>query len=233
MRPTFRFLVASASVLLAGACSDAPTEPALKSFHPDAPSGPVFDFSGGGSRAFGDQTSDFAVTARGGTFSVNGIFSVNFPANSVCSPDRSTYGPTEWDKSCSTLGPMEAVKITARIRLTSTGLAVDFSPALRFSPDAQVTLSTEIFNSVLKSNRAYFTSNPDALDFLAMSYSQSFDGPAIADYTADKSLLTHVNLETGSVWRRVKHFSGYAVGSGDSCTPSPDNPQCVWVDDKK
>jgi hypothetical protein len=155
---------------------------------------------------------------------------VNFPANSVCSPDRSTYGPSEWDKSCSTLGAKESIKVTARLRLSPSGLAVDFSPALRFSPTTQVTLSTDVFTSVLKSNRDYFSNSPNALNFLAMNYSQSLGGVGTADFVSDKTLLTHVNLETGLVWRRVKHFSGYYVTSGDACTPSPDVPDCVLVD---
>jgi hypothetical protein len=36
-----------------------------------------------------------------------------------------------------------------------------------------------------------------------------------------------VNLTTGLVWRRVKHFSGYSVTSGLACDPSPGNPDCV------
>jgi hypothetical protein len=230
MRPILRYLVASASVLFVSACSDAPTEPVLKSFHPAPSSVPVFDFGGGGSRLFGDQSNDFTVTSRGGTFSVNGLVDVNFPANSVCAPDRSTYGPTEWDKSCATLGSTESVKISARLRLTPTGMAVDFTPALRFSPTTQVTLSTSIFGSFIAVNRLLFASNSDALNFLAMGYSPSLGNTGVADYVSDRSLLTHVNLTSGVVWRRVKHFSGYYVTSGDACTPSPDLPDCVLVD---
>jgi len=40
-------------------------------------------------------------------------------------------------------------------------------------------------------------------------------------------IATHVNLTTGIVWRRVKHFSGYNISSGLPCDPSPDDPDCI------
>jgi len=48
--------------------------------------------------------------------------------------------------------------------------------------------------------------------------------------TGDLTMVTHVDLRTGVVWRRVKHFSGYLVVSGTSCgitpTGAPD-PSCT------
>ena len=73
-----------------------------------------------------------------------------FPANSVCDPARSTYGATEWDKDCTTLDDGQSVKIRAVLALTSDGLAIDFSPALRFSPATTVTISTGIFAPLIK-----------------------------------------------------------------------------------
>jgi hypothetical protein len=35
--------------------------------------------------------------------------------------------------------------------------------------------------------------------------------------TGDASMVTHVDLQTGLVWRRVKHFSGYLITAGFSC----------------
>jgi hypothetical protein len=230
MRPTFRYLAAAAAIVSLAACSESATSPAASASRIAPPSDPAFDFSGGGSRSFGDQSSNFTVTSRGGSFTVNGLFTVNFPANSVCNPDRSSYGPTEWDKDCSTLRADESVRVQARLRLTSTGVAVDFSPALRFAPNTQVTLSTDIFASVLASNRSYFSANHQALNLLAVNYSASLGNSGVADYTADPTVMTHVNLATGTIWRRVKHFSGYAMAGGESCEPAPDIPDCVWVD---
>jgi hypothetical protein len=211
------------------ACGDTTTGPRETARNLTPTSGPAFDFSGGGSRSFGDQSSDFTVTSRGGSFSVNGLFDVNFPANSVCNPDRSSYGSTEWDKPCSTLRGKESIKITATVRLTSNGLAVDFSPELRFSPSTEVTISTDIFAPVITSNRAYFTKNPNALGFLAISFTSTLGGKQVADYASDASLITQVYLQSGTVRRRVKHFTGYMIGGGQPCDPGPGNPDCIEV----
>ena len=49
----------------------------------------------------------------------------------------------------------------------STGPVVDFSPALRFSPNAQVTLSTSLYCADSHgSARGYFAQNPSALALL-------------------------------------------------------------------
>jgi hypothetical protein len=49
----------------------------------------------------------------------------------------------------------------------------------------------------------------------------------VSDAALDASLVTHINLNTGVVWRRVKHFSGYSQAAGTPCDPSPTNPDCV------
>jgi hypothetical protein len=229
MRLSFRYLTAAAAMFALAACSDGTTGPQATEARALSPSSsPAFDFGGGG-RQFGDQTSDFTVTSRGGSFSVNGLFTLDFPENSVCNPDRSSYGNGEWDKSCSTLRTGESIKVKAKIRLSATGISVDFSPELRFSPSTTVVISTDVFANVLQANSSYFAAHHSALSFLAMSYSPSLGGPTIADYASDASLITHVNLGSGKVWRRIKHFSGYNVTNGDSCSPSPDNPDCVEV----
>ena len=43
----------------------------------------------------------------------------------------------------------------------------------------------------------------------------------------DASLITNVDLVTGRVWRRIKHFSGYSVLSGLECVVSELDPDCV------
>lgn len=211
-----RVAVVFASLALA-ACSDSSTAPRAASSRPAArSSGPTFDLSGGNAR--GTQGSDFTVTAKGGSFSVNGLFSVNFPANSICAAG-STYGPTEWDAPCATLGADESVQIHAMLVITSNGVALDFSPQLRFSPDASVILSTAVFAPQLKANKEYLARNPGALQPLAISYLPVVGGTPVRDYVSDPSLVTHVDLETGIIWRRAKHFSGYVIASGE-CDPA-------------
>jgi hypothetical protein len=209
------------------ACGDTATQPS-SSVAVSAPTrSPSFDYSSVGSR-LGSQSSDFVVPTNGGTFAVGGLFSISFPANAICDPDQSTYGDTEWNNSCVVLN--KSMAIHATLRLTSVGLAVDFQPELRFSPDAQVTVATDIFAPVITGNRDFFARYPSALRPLAVMYSPSMGASAVGDYLVDRDAITHVDLGSGRIWRRVKHFSGYLMGSGASCDPSPDQPDCVQVD---
>jgi hypothetical protein len=175
----------------------------------------------------GPRTTTFTITAAGGSFDA-GVFTVNFPANSVCDPTSSTYGPGTWDSPCATLGDGQSVTVTATYGFTfGGGPVVDFSPALRFNPKTTVTISTDLYAPVLTYFRSYWLSNPDALRFFGMYYTPDFGATGFTDAGRDASLATHVNLTTGIVWRRVKHFSGYNISSGLPCDPSPDDPDCI------
>lgn len=175
----------------------------------------------------GFRSTTFTVTAAGGSFDA-GLFTVNFPANSVCDPKTSSYGPGTWDSPCNTLSDGQSVTVTATYGFVlGGGPVVDFSPALRFNPNTTVTLSTDVYAPVLTYFRSYWLSNPDALRFFGMYYTPDFGTTGFTDAGRDASLVTHVNLTTGLVWRRVKHFSGYNISSGLPCEPSPDDPDCI------
>jgi len=226
MRQSIKLIAVSLPLFVAAACSDVSTSPQAPASR-SLSAAPAFDYSGGGRFHFGDNRTSFTVTPDGGTFAINRLLKVDFPAGSICDPDQSTYGPGEWDNACVTL--THAITITATTRLTRNGMAVDFQPNLRFSPDKQVTLPTDLFAATLRSNSTYFASSPSSLRVLAFDYSPSLGAQAVADYVADPSLVTQVNLETGRVWRRVKHFSGYVAGTGASCNPSAGDPDCIAV----
>jgi hypothetical protein len=227
MRASVRLLYAGAAMIMAAACGESATGPAAtaKGLSPNAP---VFDYAAT-PYSLGFTQQEFAVTSAGGTFVLGGLYSVNFPANSVCDPARSSYGPSEWDKDCTTLDNGQTINVRATVAFTASGLAIDFSPALRFNPATQVTISTNVFSALIKSNRDYFAKNPSALNPLAMLYSPSLGAVGASDYTRDASVVTHVDLDSGMIWRRVKHFSGYSMTSGESCEPAPDNPDCIEV----
>lgn len=225
MRQFFRIIAVSVPILVAAACSDTLTSPqaAVRSLS----AAPAFDYSGGGRFRFGDRRVSFTVTPEGGSFAINKLVTVDFPANAICDPAVSTYGPSEWDNACITLA--SPITITATTRLTATGMQVDFEPNLRFSPDKQVTLSTDLFANTIRSNRSYFASFPSLLRPLAVYYSPNFGADAVADYESDSTVVTQIDLTNGRVWRRVKHFSGYLMGSGRSCDPAAGDPDCVAV----
>ena len=222
----FATLIALVSI---GACSDPTTS--LRRTAPQAPSAPAFDFSATGT-ALGLTESDFVVDGAGGSFSL-GAYTVSFSGNSVCDPSVSSYGATEWDKNCTVLADGQSIKVHATISRTSTGIAVDFAPAIRFSPSAKVIISTDVFASFILANQDYFRTHRSALSEFAILYSPSLGAKGVSDFSVDPSVTTHVDLNTGLVWRRVKHFSGYSIVTGEPCEPSPDNPDCIEVDDTK
>ena len=175
----------------------------------------------------GLRSTTFTLTSAGGSFNV-GMFTVNFPANSVCDPKTSSYGPGTWDSACATLADGQSVTVTATYGFTLTGgPVVDFSPALRFNPATTVIISTDAYAPVLTYFKSYWLANPGALRYFGMYYTPDLGATAFTDAGLDISQATHVNLTTGLVWRRVKHFSGYNVSSGLPCDPSPDDPDCI------
>jgi hypothetical protein len=188
--------------------------------------GPSLDWNSGALFS-GQRSTSFTVTSTGGTFQIGGLYSVNFPANSICDPTTSTYGPGTWDDPCTTLAPGQSVTITATYGFSGGGLGVDFSPPLRFNPNTQVTIATSAYAFSLTTFANFFAANPQTLHFLGIYYEPSLGGAGQTDAGLDPSLVTHVNLNTGLVWRRIKHFSGYNVWTGLPCDPSPDDPDCI------
>jgi hypothetical protein len=227
MRGNTRTLIASSAVLALAACSDTATGPRSASTgnlypasgRPALDISPLLYFSG-------TRTATFTLTAQGGTFNIGGLYTVNFPPNSVCSLS-SSYAPDQWDSPCATLGPADSVALTASYAYTNSGLSITFSPAMRFNPSTQVTLSTGVYASMLRSSRSLWLANPGALRSLGIYYIDDFNVTPVVDAASDSSLITHINVTTGQVSRRVKHFSGYNIASGLACDPSTGDPTCV------
>jgi hypothetical protein len=230
MRGHLRTLIVGAAIAAVAACSDSSTSPragTARSIAPDRP--PTLDVSP--SLVFNDvRTATFTLTAAGGKFTIgdgDGYFTLAFPSNSVCDPAVSTYGPDTWDSPCTTLQSGQSITVTATYAFTATGLSVDFAPALRFNPNTSVKISSPIYAQVLLANASYFSAHPSDLRYVGIYYAPALGAEGVTDAAFDASVMTHVNLGTGLVWRRIKHFSGYNVGSGLPCTPSPDDPDCI------
>jgi hypothetical protein len=200
-----------------------PSAPRLKTISADKPSldynsGALFD---------GVRTTSFTVTSAGGTYTIGGLYALNFPANSICDPATSSYGPGTWNDPCTTLADGQSITITATYGFTTSGFTIDFTPALRFNPNTKVLIATNVYANAITSNADYYAANPSALHYLGIYYSPQLSGQAQTDAGLDGSLVTHVNLKTGIVWRRIKHFSGYNIYTGLPCDPSPDDPDCI------
>lgn len=161
------------------------------------------------------------LSPNGGTYHV-GDFDVVIPAGAVCDPRTAKYGPKHWDDDCTPATRSVTVNVVAETR--QGHVSVDFQPDLRFRPSAgEVRLQTSAFRTLLTSDQARSLSPTSSyfsqyvIYYVPTGKSDRIDE---VQSTGDASLTTHVDLRTGLVWRRVKHFSGYITQSGDRCDPS-------------
>ena len=164
-------------------------------------------------------TATFVIPAAGGRVQV-GEFSLRFPANSVCDPATSQYGPEYWLAPCTTLST--DFQITAKVFSGNGESHVEFSPDIRFHPDRWVTISvvrTEIIGQRL---------TPSLMRKYAiwMTRQQGEIRQYIDDTRGDPTLVTRFNTETGLVWRRIRHFTGVVIHTG-TCTETPSDPSCM------
>lgn len=232
-------LLIAGSVFIAAACQDA-TAPTRS---PTAKALPTIAASTGG-HSFASLANDdaensaetivFNLSPRGGRANVGG-FTVRYPADAVCDPATSTYGPTEWDAPCTTL--TNAITVTARFWFDNGIAQAEFSPDIRFNPAKTVTLST-IINAVtglgassleaglgasspvagLGDNSAVagLGDNAIALTRFNIGYTRRVDDVRyfIDDAATDPRLATSIDFSSGRVSRRIQHFSGYFVQWG-------------------
>ena len=140
---------------------------------------------------------------------------IDIPANSVCVPGVSGYGPGTWDLPCQTATAPIVFTITSttdangRPRLT-------VQPDVRFSPSKTVTAS--------------FADSAGAAAFSALiQYCPTAGITCVDESVTDPSLTTYTDKATGRVSRRLKHFSGYTVVFGGDC----DNPEGCTMPDRE
>jgi hypothetical protein len=185
----------------------APTlaSPAPMSFAPQGR--PTLDLSGGTS----DSASvDFYVGPNGGLYFA-GNHAVVFPAQSICDPATSSYGPTTWDEPCWPL--QSTLKVHAEVRTSGGRTWVDFTPSLRFVPSTSASKWVWI---------AMWT--PGAVGSTDISkynilWAQSIGGATVDETPTDSSLRTYVDTFSGISLRRIKHFSGFTIETGKECNP--------------
>jgi hypothetical protein len=156
------------------------------------------------------SSADFTVTPTGGVFNL-GPHAIYFPANSICDPSTSSYGPGEWDAPCEVL--TTPIRFHAEIRHVDGRSYVDFTPAVRFVP------TNDPANAVwLYMKTSSLSSDPDSamamLRRMSVRYSTAIGDVGVNEALADSSLRTYVWMSGGIAFRRIKHFSGYNVHDG-------------------
>jgi hypothetical protein len=149
----------------------------------------------------------FTVPTTGGVFQV-GKHIIYFGANSICNPETSTYGPTEWDAPCE--AATEPITITAAVRWHSGRAWVQFSPSLRFVPSDDVTRTVWLY---MHSREA---KEQSAADF-TLFWSQALGTKGIDESELNPDLATFLWSEYLVAFRKITHFSGYNVHDGYHC----------------
>jgi hypothetical protein len=165
--------------------------------------------------------STFVINpTQGATYSLGDGNTLTVPANTLCDPATSTYGSTEWDRPCTlATGP---VTVTFKGWLNRYGHPhIDFTPNMRFLTPRNGGGGWVSLNFA------------DAAAW--MDPKSKILYCATATSCLDES-LTDFDVQTikgtdAVVWRKIKHFSGYNVATGENCTPSPDDPDCIDMGD--
>ena len=198
---TINRLTLGIAILATAACTDNPVSPAVdRSGQIRLPSLDIFP-----TYAPDSMSADIIVTPTGGTF-VLGVHSIVFPANSICDPS-SSYGESEWDAPC--VAADTNLNFHVELRRDSTGRSwMDFSPSVRFVPSDDAAQWVVIFMNTRANSEAVAEEMPTIL------WSSAIGVEGIDESDSDATLLTHQIPETGIVYRRIKHFSGYQVGLG-------------------
>ena len=127
-----------------------------------------------------------------------GPHTLEIPPKAVCNP-TSGYGLGSFDLDCK--GEKDPVTITAIVRATESGIPrIDLMPQLRFSPRRAVTLTLYVPNLSHESS---------AWNILyCATQTTEF---CIDETELDPSLATHADYRSSTLFRRIKHFSGYYV----------------------
>lgn len=205
VRSNLTRLVLAGALTLMAACSaaDQSVAPLAKQTRPIGAPSPdvIMDF------VAPDSTSvDFTVTPSGGMF-VLGKHAVFFPDHGICDPATSSYGPGEWDAPCT---PLDApMKFHAEVRASANGETwVDFTPAVRFVPTTDPNRTVWM---MMKVGTDVTAENYSGFGMLWMPNGVTTE--VVNEAATDSTLRTYIDIQRDVVFRRVKHFSGYLVGS--------------------
>jgi hypothetical protein len=127
-----------------------------------------------------------------------GDYSLDLPGNAICGR-QSGYGLELFDVDCR---PAKTpVTITAVVSSTENGIPrIDLLPEMRFSPSRVVTLSLFVADAPT------LASSPRILYCPTTSGAECIDEAQL-----DPTLATQFDAVTSTVFRRIKHFSGYFV----------------------
>lgn len=158
------------------------------------------------------RSAQFSVTPSGGWFTL-GQHAVYFPPNVICDPGQSDYGPESWDAPCATA--RRPIRIHATIVDDAHQSYIRFSPDLRFAPSANEARWVWLFMQVPR-NQVPRNERDGILAQYRILWSPGGAQPAVDESLSDPTLRTFYSRSQQTVFRRIKHFSGYQVSDGRS-----------------
>jgi hypothetical protein len=203
-------LLLSGIVVASSGCSMDATGPSSPAPSITAARGPAA-WSGSAWSDAGDRSSPSAAggSAKASTYVVTidpqrphvlrfGDYTLQLPSNAICD-QGSGYGLDAFNLECK--AERNPVTITALVRSTTNGIPrIDLMPEMRFSPKRVVTLSLFVADAPTPA------SSPRILYCATASTTQCIDEAEL-----DPTLATQVDAASSTVFRRIRHFSGYFV----------------------
>ncbi len=125
---------------------------------------------------------------------------LDIPANAICDAE-SGYGTALFDVDCR--GEKHRVTITAKVRSTANGIPrIDLMPEMRFSPARMVTLTLYVPGL-----------SPASAPWNILYCATETTEVCLDEGALDPTMRTQANFGTSTLFRRIKHFSGYFVES--------------------
>jgi hypothetical protein len=209
MRNTAKAFFAYAALAMVSACSE-------KTAVGPSAEAPVFTAPANFARV--GNVITFRVNNSEGITQRLGKHLINIPAGAICDLGTSGYGDSYWDKSCNPL--KGSIVITAILMEDADGMPfVDFQPAMRFAPSKEVMLFLR--QGMNSAHRQLF-----------VAYCNNV-GYCHDESLTDASLKPFRVGNTPVLGRRLKHFSGYMLGSGAECNGTfyPYGDGSGWCDD--
>jgi len=202
--PLFRSAVVAGCTLGTLACSDASVTPAgpLAFAGVERADGPLLDTWGSGTGDAARGSFTFAIDPLRGYALHFGEHELRLPAGSICEPGRTAYGVAHWDEPCDVA--------TRPIVFTVTYETADGRARMRVQPDVRFAPTADPTRWVVLTMKAQ-----DAID-VTQRYNILWlnEGAWVDESRTDPALLPWTDGATGTVARRLKHFSGYSVTAG-------------------
>jgi hypothetical protein len=210
-------LVRRSSALLvvlvaATACSDAPMAPRATAERPafDVQALQPTNYRGGVSGGPSQDDSNTTLLTIDPNVSRTYAFGqswIYFPAHSICDPATSGYGIGLWDTPCTPV--TQPLQVTVKWSNRGGYAFAVFSPELRFVPADSRTLYRWVILSLYSQKKLH---DLDAYNILYSPDNNSW----VDESATDPTLRAWLDPLHNSVYRRVKHFSGYMVAAGYS-----------------